>query len=209
MHARRITDLFAVAALTITVVPLIVFPALAISAIALRESPIYTQKRVGKNGEPFNAFKIKTMHSLPDSATGEPLSDERRFCSKLVWMRKYGLDELLQIWNIARGHMSIFGPRPLIPTEIESLKNIAPKLVQIRESVPPGILSPAGLEEKSRSERIKDQEKLESDARYVEERTWRTDMKMLLIRFPAIMLNPRRQDPKAATAIATSQNSFG
>src|SRR5207244_7669115 len=96
-------------------------PLVAIIALAVRISgrgPIlYRQTRVGLNGRRFTIIKFRTMHEHAERDLGAIWSvpaDPR--CTRIgYYLRRYGLDELPQLWNILRGDMSLVGPRPERP----------------------------------------------------------------------------------------------
>lgn len=120
-----------VAALTLAVL----LPLLAVVALLVHlESPgpaIFTQDRVGKNGRVFRIFKFRTMvtgaHEDEARVRAECSADARFVkiaCDPRVTrlgrvLRKTSMDELPQLWNVLRGDMSLVGPRPSQPSEVE------------------------------------------------------------------------------------------
>lgn len=96
----------------------------AIAAVIYLETGlpiIFSQSRVGCNGELFRLLKFRTMrHGMG----GPPLTvgGDRRVTRVGHFLRKFKLDELPQLWNIIRGEMSIVGPRPEVP-EFVDLRN--------------------------------------------------------------------------------------
>lgn len=100
----------------------IVSPLLAVISIILlahtRKSPFFSQVRVGYRGELFRVFKFKTMTDARD-AEGLLLPDDLRSFPLGIFLRRYSLDELPQLINILKGDMSLVGPRPWIPEQLE------------------------------------------------------------------------------------------
>ncbi len=74
---------------------------------------LFRQVRTGKGGKPFEILKFRTMTDErgPD---GQLLSDKQRLTSLGSWLRSTSIDELPELWNVARGDMSLVGPRPLL-----------------------------------------------------------------------------------------------
>jgi lipopolysaccharide/colanic/teichoic acid biosynthesis glycosyltransferase len=136
--ACRALDVAVSAVLLLVLFPL--FLALA-AAIRLdsRGRVVYRQRRVGRNLEPFTVNKFRTMHSGAGHEThrqfvigliaGTPAQDAEPNFFKMAndhrvtrvgrFLRKSSLDELPQLWNVLRGDMSLVGPRPPIPYEVE------------------------------------------------------------------------------------------
>ena len=101
---------------------IIVSPLLAVISIILlvhtRKSPFFFQTRVGYRGKLFRVFKFKTLTDARDSE-GLLLPDDLRSFPLGTFLRCYSLDELPQLVNIIKGDMSIVGPRPWIPEQLD------------------------------------------------------------------------------------------
>ena len=101
---------------------IIVSPLLAVISIILlvhtRKSPFFFQTRVGYRGKLFRVFKFKTLTDARDSE-GLLLPDDLRSFPLGPFLRRYSLVELPQLVNIIKGDMSIVGPRPWIPEQLD------------------------------------------------------------------------------------------
>lgn len=82
-------------------------------------APLFLQKRIGKGGVMFSIYKLRTMRQIKTvspcldvSSVKHRIEQSFRITSFGLWLRKYHLDELPQLWNIARGDMTFVGPRP-------------------------------------------------------------------------------------------------
>ncbi|MFG3011154.1 exopolysaccharide biosynthesis polyprenyl glycosylphosphotransferase [Streptomyces cinerochromogenes] len=111
---------------------LLVSPLLLTCAVALRISDgpgvVFRQERIGKNGRPFTLLKFRTHRPVDEheSATRWSVANEnemRWFCRML---RRTSLDELLQLWNVLRGDMSLVGPRPERPYFVSQFSQTYP-----------------------------------------------------------------------------------
>ena len=104
----------------------------------LKSSPIFVQKRVGKNGKVFHCFKLRTMkknalqHQIPAQI------GDTRITKFGAFLRKYALDELPQFFNVLVGSMSVVGPRPLMLSDEEKFNKLIPNFSS-RLAMKPGI----------------------------------------------------------------------
>lgn len=108
-------------------VPLAVLLAPVLAGIALwirRDSPgpaLYRQRRIGLAGKPFKLLKFRTM-VVGAERMGAGLrvtADDERITGAGAILRRLSLDELPQLWNVLRGDMSLVGPRPTVPEQVE------------------------------------------------------------------------------------------
>lgn len=110
---------------------------------------IYKQLRAGKNQRPFYIYKVRTMVEEAEKlqkklkylneADGPvfKIQNDPRFTKVGRHISRYGLDEILQLWNIVKGEMSFVGPRPLPISEANSI----PKKFSKRFNISPGLTS--------------------------------------------------------------------
>ena len=126
-------------------------PLWAVIALAIKvDSPgpaIYTQERVGLNGNRFRFLKFRTMYRDADRIRSEiaPLNEmdgpvfkirnDPRITRFGRWLRRSSLDELPQLLNVLRGDMSLVGPRPPLPIEVANYRPAD----QLRLAVKPGL----------------------------------------------------------------------
>jgi len=119
---------------------------LLISILIKKEDPgpvFYRGKRVGKKGKIFRIFKFRTMVQNADKIGGPSTAgDDPRLTKTGKFLRKYNLDEIPQLINVFKGEMSIVGPRPDVPEEVETYG----EKKDIILSVKPGMTDLATLE---------------------------------------------------------------
>jgi lipopolysaccharide/colanic/teichoic acid biosynthesis glycosyltransferase len=105
---------------------LVVMPLMGLLWLGIRatgQPPLFLQRRVGYRGEDFTIYKFRTIPAEGWDAFERSASDVRvrTYRSLAALMRATGLDELPQLWNVARGEMRIVGPRPLTREDFEAL----------------------------------------------------------------------------------------
>jgi lipopolysaccharide/colanic/teichoic acid biosynthesis glycosyltransferase len=157
---------------------LVTAPVVAALAVAIRlESPghpIYTQTRVGKDGQLFRIYKLRTMVDGAEF-TGAGLAiqaGDARITRLGGFLRRYSLDELPNLWNVVRGEMSIVGPRPTLAVQVERYA----ERQRGRLAVKPGITGWAQVNGRAS---LPWSERIELDLWYVEHRSLWLDLRIL------------------------------
>jgi lipopolysaccharide/colanic/teichoic acid biosynthesis glycosyltransferase len=119
-------------------------PVLALVALVVRlsgDGPVlYRQTRVGLNRRPFTILKFRTMFDDAECDLGPVWSvpNDPRCTTAGKYLRRFGLDELPQLWNILRGDMSLVGPRPERPEFTREFRKEY-RLYEVRHMVRPGL----------------------------------------------------------------------
>ena len=156
-------------------------------------SPIFSQTRCGKNGTLFKLYKFRSMHVNAEKELGELLGynetagiafkmkNDPRVTKVGKFLRKSGLDELPQFWNVLRGEMSIVGPRPALPVEVEQY-NAYHK--QRMEAIP-GLTCYWQIQPKRNL--VSFDEWVEMDIRYIQEQSFGVDWKIIVLTMGAII----------------------
>jgi lipopolysaccharide/colanic/teichoic acid biosynthesis glycosyltransferase len=153
-------------------------PVVAVLAVAIRlESPghpLYTQTRVGKDGELFSIYKLRTMvRGAEFTGAGLAIQEGDDRITRLgAWLRRYSLDELPNLWNVVRGEMSIVGPRPTLAVQVEQYT----ERQRGRLAVKPGITGWAQVNGRAS---LPWSERIELDLWYVEHRSLALDLRIL------------------------------
>ncbi len=172
MIKRAIDLVIASAGATVTA-PVVALLALAIR-LESRGHPIYRQTRAGKDGRPFSIYKLRTMVTGAEF-TGAGLAIQEgddRITRVGALLRRYSLDELPNLWNVLRGEMSIVGPRPTVPIQVEQYTDRQ----RGRLAVKPGITGWAQINGRAS---LPWSERIELDLWYVEHRSLALDLTIL------------------------------
>lgn len=165
--------------------PIMLIMALIIVIDSPGASPIFTQKRVGRNGKIFNFYKFRSMIPNAEAKLAEVLKynemdgpvfkmeDDPRITRVGKFIRKYSIDELPQLFNILKGDMSIVGPRPALPREVEQYTDYERQ----RLYVTPGLTCYWQIQPKRND--ISFQEWMRLDIKYIQERSFIVDWKII------------------------------
>jgi lipopolysaccharide/colanic/teichoic acid biosynthesis glycosyltransferase len=153
-------------------------PAVALLALAIRlESPghpLYRQARAGRDGEEFSIYKLRTMvRGAEFTGAGLAIQEgDDRITRVGAFLRRYSLDELPNLWNVLRGEMSIVGPRPTLPVQVQQYT----ERQRGRLAVKPGITGWAQVNGRAS---LPWPERIELDLWYVEHFSLVLDLKIL------------------------------
>lgn len=163
---------------------LVLSPVILTVAILVRANlgqPIlYSQRRPGLNGRPFQMYKFRSMTTRQD-ANGKLLPDEERLTNFGRFLRSTSLDELPELWNVFKGEMSLVGPRPLLMEYLPLYNSNQMR----RHDVRPGI---TGWAQVCGRNALSWEEKFDLDVWYVENQSCLLDMKILGLTLKKVVL---------------------
>jgi len=158
---------------------LVTAPLLALGAIAIKLEDggpvLYRQTRVGQDGVDFELLKLRTM-VVGAETLGAGFAVDRgdpRITRVGRILRRTSVDELPQLWNVVKGQMSVIGPRPTLRYQVERYS----ERQRLRLSVKPGLTGWAQINGRAT---LSWDERIELDVWYVEHRSARVDLKILL-----------------------------
>ncbi|MDQ7813021.1 sugar transferase [Brevundimonas sp.] len=135
MAAKRLLDMIVASGLLVVSTPVIGLGALLVWAHD-RQDPLYRQIRIGKDGAPFQLFKLRSMSAAEPGATSDTTGhNDPRITPVGSVLRKTKIDELPQLWNVLRGDMSLVGPRPQVPREVAQYTRVEHGLLRVRPGV--------------------------------------------------------------------------
>jgi len=188
---KRVSDICGSAFLLMMLSPLF----LVLAILIKKGSPggvFYKQLRVGKNGLPFQMIKFRSMIEGAEATKSELLEENE--ATGLVFklrndprvtpigrlLRKYSLDELPQLWNVLKGEMSLIGPRPPLPDEVEKYTDYHWR----RMDVLPGM---TGLWQVSGRSDLDFEQWINLDIYYIEHWSIGLEMKILFKTIPVVI----------------------
>lgn len=205
--ARRALDITVAGAVLLVLAPLLLLIALLIR-LETPGSPVFRQRRVGRDEVPFTVYKFRTMYAGADPAPhrayvvahitgecGEPdanapypaplykLKEDDRITRVGRLLRRSSLDEIPQMINVVRGQMSLVGPRPAIAYEVEHYK----PWFHERFAVKPGV---TGLWQVSGRNERTFEEMIRLDVEYARRQSLRLDL-LILARTPWAVLTAK------------------
>ncbi|WP_137171893.1 sugar transferase [Massilia sp. HP4] len=194
--SKRVFDLVTALAGVLLLSPLLLTIALWIKWDSAG-TVLYRQQRVGRGGALFTIYKFRTMHQRQDSGPELTVGADPRVTHAGALLRRYKLDELPQLFNVINGSMSLVGPRPEVPRYVALYPEPLRRIVL---SVAPGITDWASImykDENAVLARAGDPErayidtvlpaKLHYYVRYVRERTFWIDVKIIVRTLAAIV----------------------
>jgi lipopolysaccharide/colanic/teichoic acid biosynthesis glycosyltransferase len=164
---------------------LLTLPLWALAALLIkRESPgpvFFTQSRIGREGQAFRMYKVRTMHQhLSGDAPTPRSSSDPRVTNIGRWLRRFSLDELPQFLNVLAGDMSVVGPRP----EMQFIVDKYNTLERERLRVKPGI---TGLWQISYARQMAIHENLDYDLYYIEHQSLLLDLVIISLTLFAVV----------------------
>ena len=190
---RRLQDIVLSMLVLLALWPFLLLVALIIVIDSPGASPIFSQTRVGRDGKHFTFYKFRSMkpnaeaelESLLDQNEMEgpafKIKKDPRITRVGSFIRKTSIDELPQLWNVLRGDMSIVGPRPPLPREVEQYD---PYMMQ-RLLVTPGLTCYWQIQPNRNS--VGFDRWVELDIQYIHERSFLTDWKIIFKTFGAVL----------------------
>jgi len=170
---------------TVTLLSLtLLLPVIIILSISIKltgKGPvIYSQKRIGRNGKPFDIYKFRSMHFGNEEGIALISDrDDKRITSLGRFMRKYKFDEIPNFFNVLKGEMSIVGPRPEQKFYIDQIVQREPRYMQLRQ-IKPGITSWGQVKYGYASDVEEMIKRMEYDLFYLENRSLFFDLKIAL-----------------------------
>jgi exopolysaccharide biosynthesis polyprenyl glycosylphosphotransferase len=199
--SKRGFDIAAASALLAISSPILLISAMAIWLFEGRPL-LFRQTRIGTRGKEFEVLKLRTMRTgiteqvhreyvkdwigqngaAPDKRNGNAiykLDNDPRITRIGTWLRRFSFDELPQLINVLRGEMSLIGPRPALPYELELYQDWH----RHRLDAPPGI---TGLWQVSGRNRLSFDEMVQLDIEYVEDWSLYRDLEILVRTLPAM-----------------------
>jgi lipopolysaccharide/colanic/teichoic acid biosynthesis glycosyltransferase len=166
-RGKRSLDLLILAATALPVVAVGAIVALAVRLTS--QGPVlFRQERIGLNGEPFQALKFRSMLDGDNPL----IPAENRITKVGRILRRFSLDELPQLINVARGEMSVVGPRPTLNEQVDRYNDVQRRRLEVR----PGI---TGLAQINGRNSIPWDERIRYDVDYVERCSLRLDLSIL------------------------------
>lgn len=193
-QGKRLFDIFFATLILLFFLPIMFAIAIIIVIDDPSAGPFYKQIRVGRHGKEFYMYKFRTMRANADKMIGEltkenemdgpvfKMKEDPRITRAGKWLRKLSLDELMQFFNVLKGDMTLVGPRPPLPREVQYYTDYQ----RLRLLVTPGLTCTWQIS-KNRND-IPFDEWVEMDIEYIQTRTYRNDLKIML-KTPLVMLS--------------------
>jgi lipopolysaccharide/colanic/teichoic acid biosynthesis glycosyltransferase len=122
-----------------TILLLLSLPLIGILAVAVRIDSggpaIFRQRRVGRTGQLFTIYKLRSMTADAPAYSYKVHIGDKSITRVGRWLRRTGLDELPQLWNVVKGDMSLIGPRPELPFIVDQYENGEHRRLSVRPGI--------------------------------------------------------------------------
>ena len=190
--AKRVFDIFFTIVILAFFLPLMVLIAIAIVLDDPSAGPFYKQIRVGRHGKEFYMYKFRSMRPNADKIIDTlvknnemdgpvfKIKEDPRITRVGKFIRKTSLDELMQFFNVLKGDMTLVGPRPPLPREVQHYTDYQ----KLRLLVTPGITCTWQIH-KNRND-VPFEEWVEMDIDYIQNRTFLGDL-LIMLKTPIVM----------------------
>lgn len=190
---RRFQDVVLSVLALLVLWPFMLIVALVIVLDSPGASPIFAQTRVGRDGKPFTFYKFRSMKPNAEEELEQLLQfnemegptfkikDDPRITRVGRFLRRSSIDELPQLWNVIRGDMSIVGPRPGLPREVEQYDDYARQ----RLLITPGLTCFWQIQPNRND--LSFEQWVELDVRYINQRSFKTDWEIIFATFGAVL----------------------
>ena len=191
---KRLFDIFFATIILLGFLPLMIIIAIIICIDDPKAGPIFKQKRVGRHGKEFYMYKFRTMRKDAEQlleamkAKNEmdgpvfKIKEDPRITRVGKILRKLSLDELMQLFNVLKGDMTMVGPRPPLPREVIYYTDYQ----KLRLMVTPGITCTWQIHENRND--VPFEEWVEMDLDYIQNRTFSGDL-LIMLKTPIAMLS--------------------
>jgi exopolysaccharide biosynthesis polyprenyl glycosylphosphotransferase len=188
---KRVTDVILSAAGLVLLAPFMMLVAVIIRATSPGPA-IFRQTRCGLNGRQFEFYKFRSMcqnaeemqtglgHLNTKGDTVFKIPNDPRLTAVGRWLRKFSIDEWPQLWNVVKGEMSMVGPRPAIPSEVEKYKQWQRRRLRMR----PGLTSLWAI---AGRDRVDFETWMKLDMQYIDNWSLALDYKILLKTIPRVL----------------------
>lgn len=194
---KRSFDIVTALIALVFLIPILVFLKIVFLISGDKEKMIFKQKRIGKNGELFNLYKIRSMVPNADEVlfqtlkmdrileeeyrVNKKLKDDPRITKIGKVIRKLSIDEMPQVINILKGEMSFIGNRPYLPREIEDMGSYYDEIIKTK----PGL---TGYWQVNGRSNTTFKERLELESYYSKHKSIKLDMKIFFKTFQVVLL---------------------
>lgn len=191
---KRAFDIFFATIILLLFLPLMVIISIIICIDDPSAGPFFKQTRIGRHGKEFTMYKFRTMRPNAEALLEElkeknemegpvfKIKDDPRITRVGKVLRKLSLDELMQFFNVFKGDMTLVGPRPPLPREVDYYTDYQ----KLRLLVTPGLTCTWQIH-KNRND-VPFEEWVEMDLEYIQNRTFLGDI-WIMLKTPIVMLS--------------------